>query len=47
MHECRHKILVALVYTMAMHQVIAQAVALEQIAIGQHWSVMSAICCFP
>jgi mannose/fructose/N-acetylgalactosamine-specific phosphotransferase system component IIB len=47
MHERRHKILVALVFTMAMHRVIAQVVALEQITIGQHWSMMSAICCFP
>jgi len=44
---CRHKILVALVFIMAMHSVIAQVVALEQMAIGQHWNMMSAICCFP
>jgi hypothetical protein len=35
MNECKHKILVALVFTMAMHQVIAQVV------IGQHWNMMS------
>jgi hypothetical protein len=34
-----HKILVVLVLTMAMHQDIAQAVSLEQVAIAQHWSV--------
>jgi hypothetical protein len=47
MDEHKHKILVALVFTMAMHWVIAQVVALEWIAIRQHWSTMSANCCFP
>jgi hypothetical protein len=34
MDERRHKILVDLVFTMAMHRVIAQVVALQQVTIG-------------
>jgi hypothetical protein len=43
MDEHRHKILVILVFTMAMHGVIAQVMALQQVAIGQHWSMMNAM----
>ncbi len=43
MDEHRHKILVALVFTMAMHQVIAQVVTLQQIIIEQHWSMVRAM----
>ncbi len=46
MDECRHKILVALVFTMAMHWVIAQVVELQWIAIGQYWNMLSAILFF-
>jgi hypothetical protein len=46
MDEHRHKILVALVFTMTMHWVIVQVVELHWIAIGQHWSMMSAMLFF-
>ncbi len=46
MDEHRHKILVALVFIMAIHWVIAQVVELQWIAIGQHWSMMSAMLFF-
>jgi hypothetical protein len=36
MDECRLKISVLLVFTMAIHQVIAQVVSLQQVAITQH-----------
>jgi hypothetical protein len=39
----RHKILVVLVFTMAIHRVIAQVVSLQQVAITQHWNMMSAL----
>jgi hypothetical protein len=41
MDEHRHKILVILVSTMAMHGVIAQVIALQQVAIGQIWNDQS------
>jgi hypothetical protein len=44
MDEHKHKILVVLVFTMAMHQVIAQVVSLQQIVITQHYSMM--MCCY-
>jgi hypothetical protein len=43
MDERRHKILVVLVFTMAIHQVITQVVSLQQVNIRQHWSMMSAL----
>jgi hypothetical protein len=43
---CRHKILVVVVFTMAMHWVIAQVVELQWITIGQHWNMMSAMLFF-
>ncbi len=43
MDEHRHKILVVLVYTMAIHQVIAQVVSLQRVIITQHWSIMSVL----
>ncbi len=46
MNERRHKILVALIFIMAMHQVIAQVIALQRGAIGQHWSMMNAMLFF-
>jgi hypothetical protein len=46
MHECRHKILVVLVFTMAIHRVIAQVVSLQLVAITQHWNMMSALLVF-
>jgi hypothetical protein len=46
MDEHSHKILVVLVFTTAIHQVIAQAVSLQQIAITQHWNMMSALLFF-
>jgi hypothetical protein len=46
MDECRHKILVVFFFTMAMHWVIAQVVALQWITIGQHWSMMNAMLFF-
>jgi hypothetical protein len=46
MDELRHKILVVVVFTMAMHWVITQVVELQWVAIGQHWSMMSAMLFF-
>jgi hypothetical protein len=46
MDERRHKILAILVYTMAIHQVIAQVVSLQRVTITQHWSIMSALLFF-
>jgi hypothetical protein len=43
MDEDRHKILVALVFAMIMHQVIAQVVTLQQVVIEQHWSMVRAM----
>jgi hypothetical protein len=43
MNEHSDKILVVLVFTMAIHQLIAQVVSLQQVAITQHWSMMSAL----
>jgi hypothetical protein len=42
----RHKILVVLVFIMVMHQVIVQVIALQQIAIRQHWNMMNAMLFF-
>jgi hypothetical protein len=39
----RHKILVVLVFTMAIHRVIAQVVSLQQVAITQHWNMTSVL----
>jgi hypothetical protein len=36
MDEHKHKILVTLIFTMAMYQVTAQVVALQSVAIEQH-----------
>jgi hypothetical protein len=41
MDKHRHKIIVALIFIIAMHWVIAQVVALQWVPIGQHWSMMS------
>ncbi len=46
MDECRHKILVVLVFTMAVHQVIAQVVSLQWVTITQHWSMMNLLLFF-
>jgi len=46
MNEHRHKILVAFIFIMAMHQVIAQVIVLQQGAIGQHWNMMNAMLFF-
>jgi len=46
MDEQRHKIVMALIFIIAMHWVIAQVVALQRIAIGQHWSMMSVMLLF-
>jgi len=46
MDEHRHKKSVALVFTMVMHRVVAQVVALQQVTIGQHWNMMSAMLFF-
>jgi hypothetical protein len=43
MDEHSHKILVVLVFTTAIHQVIAQVVSLQQVTITQHWNMMSAL----
>jgi hypothetical protein len=37
---------VALVFIMVMHQVIAQVITLQQVAIEQHWSMMGAMLFF-
>jgi hypothetical protein len=39
----RQKLLVVLVFTMAIHRVIAQVVSLQQVAITQHWNMMSVL----
>ncbi len=44
--EHRHKILVVLVFIMAIHQDIAQVVSLQQVVITQHWNMMSALLVF-
>jgi hypothetical protein len=46
MDEHKHKILVAFVFTMAMHRMIAQVIALQWVAIGQHWSMMNGMLFF-
>jgi hypothetical protein len=46
MDERRHKILVILVFTMTRYQVITQAVALQGVAIAQHWSMVNAMLFF-
>jgi len=38
-----HKILVVLVFTMAIHRIIAQMVSLQRIDITQHWSMMNVL----
>jgi len=38
-----HKILVVLVFTMAIHRIIAQMVSLQRVAITQHWSMMNVL----
>jgi hypothetical protein len=43
MDQHRHKILVVLVFTMAIHGVIAQVVSLQRVASTQHWNMMSAL----
>ncbi len=43
MDEHKHKILVTLIFTMAMYQVTAQVVALQSVAIEQHWSMMKVL----
>jgi hypothetical protein len=45
MDECSHKILVVLVFTMAIHQVIAQMVSLQWIAITHNIGVWW-MCCY-
>jgi len=37
MDEHMHKILIVFVFTMAMHQVIAQVFIVQQVLIGQYW----------
>jgi len=46
MDECRHKTLVVLVFTMAIHQVVAQVVSLQQVVITQHWSMTNLLLFF-
>jgi hypothetical protein len=46
MDEHRHKILVVLIFTMAMNQIIAQVILLQQIIIAQHWNMISALLFF-
>jgi hypothetical protein len=46
MDQCRHKILVVLVFTMVIHGVISQVVSLQRVAITQHWSMMSVLLFF-
>jgi hypothetical protein len=46
MNERRQEILVTLIFIMAMHWVIAQLIALQCGAIGQHWSMMNAMLFF-
>jgi hypothetical protein len=43
MDDHLQKILMALVFTMTMHWVIAQLIALQQVTIGQHWNMMNAM----
>ncbi len=43
----KHKVyFMVLVFTMAIHQIIAQVVSLQQIAITQHWSMMHVLLFF-
>jgi putative copper export protein len=46
MDERKHKILMVLVFTMAIHQVIAQVMSLQQVPITQHCSMMSVLLFF-
>jgi hypothetical protein len=46
MDECKHKILMVLVFTVAIHQVIAQVMSLQQVTITQHCSMMSVLLFF-
>jgi hypothetical protein len=43
MDEHRHKILVVLVFNMAMHSVIALVILLQQITIAQHQSMINVL----
>ncbi len=46
MDECRPKILMVLIFIMAIHQVIAQVISLQQVPITQHWSMTSVLLFF-
>jgi hypothetical protein len=46
MDEHTHKILIVFVFTMAMHEVIAQVFIMQQVTIGQYWIMMSAMLFF-
>jgi hypothetical protein len=46
MDERRHKILVVLLFIMAIHQVIAQVVSLQRVLVTKHWSMMSVLLFF-
>ncbi len=46
MDERRPKILMVLIFIMAIHQVIAQVISLQQIPITQHWSMTSVLLFF-
>jgi hypothetical protein len=43
MDECKHKILMVLVFIMAIHRVITQVISLQQVTIIQHCSSHVAI----
>ncbi len=46
MDEHMHKILIVFVFTMAMHQVIAQVFIVQRVIIGQYWIMMKAMLFF-
>ncbi len=47
MDEHMHKILMVLVFTMAIHRVVAQVMSLQQVTITQHSNMMSVLLFFP
>jgi len=46
MDEHMHKTLIVFVFTMAMHQVIAQVFIVQRVIIGQYWIMMKAMLFF-
>jgi len=46
MDEHMHMILIVFVFTMAMHQVIAQVFIVQRVIIGQYWIMMKAMLFF-